>query len=338
MTRTRHKTRKTENRRNGNRQSGMHNATPKHAIQNRKHSLLKWICGVFASLLVIAPFLLYGPFDGFRVFWITTAMHTSDHQYLATALYSSKTITKIMRENAVEILLGETDDSMINIKRSQEIEIIKVRGSSSNGYLLLVHDSARVSLQVSPTEDGFLLEDLCQDRGITAAINASAYLSNNTKGLPLGIAISNGVVVSQGSDTTHSIIGLDWNDCLILGIFEAQEIPSLNLRDAVEYGPFLIMNGEKAKIEGNGGGIAPRTAIGQTEDGTILLLVFDGRQLGSLGATTAEVQDILYQYGAINAACLDGGATASMYYEGRLVNSESGKKDERLLPNAFIVN
>jgi len=292
---------------------------------------------VLITLFVFVLLLLYGPLDGFRVFWITTAMHTSDHQYLATALYPSKTIAKIMSENTVEILVSKTNPSLINIVRNQEIEYIQVEGSAAKGYLLLVHDPSRVTIQVSPTDNGFLLEELCRQQDITAAINASAYKSNNTKGLPLGMVISNGELVSKGSDSTHSIIGLDKDDCLILGIYEDQEIATLNLRDAVEYGPFLIINGEKAKIPGNGGGIAPRTAIGQTEDGTILLLVFDGRQFGSMGATTADVQNIFSQYGAVNAACLDGGATASMYLDGTLINSESSDADNRLLPNAFIV-
>ena len=57
----------------------------------------------------------------------------------------------------------------------------------------------------------------------------------------------------------------------------------------------MIVNGKKTINNGDGGmGIAPRTAIAQRKDGAIILLVIDGRQVNSLGATLREVQDVLY--------------------------------------------
>ena len=46
----------------------------------------------FTSFLV----LFYGPFDGFKNFWITSAMTTMRHQYLATSLYSEEYIEKVL--------------------------------------------------------------------------------------------------------------------------------------------------------------------------------------------------------------------------------------------------
>ncbi len=46
-------------------------------------------------------FLFYGPWHGFRDFWITTAMTTMNHQYLATWLYSDKTINSVLDKNKV---------------------------------------------------------------------------------------------------------------------------------------------------------------------------------------------------------------------------------------------
>jgi exopolysaccharide biosynthesis protein len=89
---------------------------------------------------------------------------------------------------------------------------------------------------------------------------------------------------------------------------------------------------------GNGGwGLAPRTAIGQTKDGTVLLLVIDGRQLSSLGATLKDVQDIMLSYGAYNAANLDGGSSTTMVYNGKIINTPSSQYGPRYLPSAFIV-
>ncbi len=67
-----------------------------------------------------------------------------------------------------------------------------------------------------------------------------------------------------------------------------------------------------------GSGANPRTAIGQTADGRILLLVTDGRGAnGHLGATASDLIEIMEQYGAVNAANLDGGSSTCMYYNGK---------------------
>jgi exopolysaccharide biosynthesis protein len=105
---------------------------------------------------------------------------------------------------------------------------------------------------------------------------------------------------------------------------------------AFEFGPMLIVNGEKTVLNALSGGLAPRTAIGQTEAGHILLVVIDGRQASSIGATFQEVQMVLYANGAINAIGLDGGASSCMVYNGALVSSPSEGDSGRLLPNALI--
>jgi exopolysaccharide biosynthesis protein len=112
----------------------------------------------------------------------------------------------------------------------------------------------------------------------------------------------------------------------------------MKIRDAISFGPALIINGKPLIKKGDGGwGIAPRTAIGQRKDGTILLLVIDGRQKSSIGATLKDVQNVLLEYGAYNAANLDGGSSTTMYYNGNLINSPSDILGERAIPSAFII-
>ena len=92
------------------------------------------------------------------------------------------------------------------------------------------------------------------------------------------------------------------------------------------------------QISGDGGfGIAPKTAIGQRQDGAIILLVIDGRDIGSLGATVKEVQEIMYKLGAVNAMNLDGGKSTTMYYDGEIINKPSNSMGERTIATAIIV-
>lgn len=265
-------------------------------------------------------------------------MHTSDHQYLARAFYSSKTIAKILAENRVVTTHEKTVAQVFQKPAGNpSLEMIVAEFAASKGYLIKIPDPARVSLGLSPSPEGILLEDIAAQTGALVAINASAYKTNQTQGDALGLVISNGKVISMGDTPIHSIIGLSQENQLILGIYHDSEIEALHLRDAVEYGPYLIINGKKTTITGNGGGLAPRTAIAQTANGKILFLVIDGRTARSVGATMKEVQDYLYTQGAVQAACLDGGASVSMYHQGALVNSVNIKEENRLLPNAFIV-
>jgi exopolysaccharide biosynthesis protein len=123
---------------------------------------------------------------------------------------------------------------------------------------------------------------------------------------------------------------------LIVGAFTEEEIAAQGYVWAFEFGPLFIVNGEKTGLSAFSGGLSPRTAIGQTADGSVLLLVIDGRQPSSIGATYQDVQTVLYDNGAVNAIGLDGGSSTSLVLGGTLINSPSGGDDDRLLPNAII--
>ena len=113
------------------------------------------------------------------------------------------------------------------------------------------------------------------------------------------------------------------------------------IRDAVDFGPFLIVNGKSSFINGNGGwGDAPRSAIAQRQDGIVLLLVIDGRQVGYPGADMNDLTKVLLEYGAINAANLDGGTSSAMEMNGEIITSPRNgnfQAKTRPVPNAWIV-
>ena len=99
----------------------------------------------------------------------------------------------------------------------------------------------------------------------------------------------------------------------------------------------LISNGTPTPSEYLVSGINPRTAIGQRADGAVLMLVIDGRQVHSAGATYQDCVDIMLDYGAVNACNMDGGSSTAMYYQGKYVNSISSSNGQcRPLPNAFM--
>ena len=63
----------------------------------------------------------------------------------------------------------------------------------------------------------------------------------------------------------------------------------------------------------------PRTAIGVTSDGKMVLFVCEGRQMteGVAGLTTADVANVLLDLGCVEAINLDGGGSSCMLVNGK---------------------
>ena len=81
----------------------------------------------------------------------------------------------------------------------------------------------------------------------------------------------------------------------------------------------------------------PRTAVGQQEDGTFLLLVIDGRGPSSFGAKYEDVVEIFRSYGAMNAGNLDGGNSSVMIYNGKYIHYPVSMYTSRNLPSVVLV-
>lgn len=104
--------------------------------------------------------------------------------------------------------------------------------------------------------------------------------------------------------------------------------------EALSFRNTLIINGKPIPYNE---GINPRTAIGQKQDGTIVLLVIDGRRGIKQGATLEEVENILLQRGVVNASNLDGGSSSTMYYKGKVINRPCNWDGERTVATSIYV-
>jgi len=350
---------------------------PAGHYKHKKRRLKRLMAGTVSLFIILCLCFMgflhasFQPFEMLRNLWVTSAITSMNHQYLATWLFSDSEISKIQQSNEATILgnsnpmdiytnkgpssdnnagttSSNSDPTDLNTRSrgsntNSSIELIDISQKGFKGYLLKVNNPARV--QVAATRylgiKGEKAEDIAKEIGAVAVINGGVFSDLNGSGnggRPLGILISEGNILYKESLTTYDIIGFDSNNVLVLGHYSEVQIKQMGIRDAVTFEPFLVVNGTPAITYGNGGwGIAPRTAIGQTRDGTILMLVIDGRQIGSLGATLKDVQDIMLEYGAYNVANLDGGASTVLYYNNQIVNHPSSLHGERLAPSFFIV-
>ena len=101
-------------------------------------------------------------------------------------------------------------------------------------------------------------------------------------------------------------------------------------RLVVGAGPLLLENGqinvrirEEAIAPDIAFGRAPRTGAGVTADGTVLLMVVDGRSQHSAGMTLKEFAQYLKRFGAVSAVNFDGGGSSEMVLDGRVMNRPS---------------
>ena len=116
------------------------------------------------------------------------------------------------------------------------------------------------------------------------------------------------------------------------------------VEDALGGGPALVSNGRVNVTTDEevffGTAIPythPRTAAGITGDGTLLLLLVDGRQRQSRGVRLEELAMILADLGAVDALNLDGGGSSTLVVHGQLLNNPAGRKKEREVMTALGV-
>lgn len=260
-----------------------------------------------------------------------------------------------------------TSEIPSEINEINDVGLIPISGRTFDAQLLVVRDPSRVGIATSypwsSTErerNGLTTGEYCNTFDALAAINAGEYITAgvNWGGRPVGVVVCDGEILFNEPSYGDVMIGFNDSHVLIIeeiGSMTANQftnyIAEHEIIDAVSFKDIsngdtnhftkLIENGVPVNLNGRGIGANPRTAIGQCADGTVLFLVTDGRgTAGHLGATGQDLINILLEYGAVNAANLDGGSSSSLYYDGeyRITSSTLSYADaSKRLPTAFIV-
>ena len=233
-----------------------------------------------------------------------------------------------------------------NLVSSEDgIEVYSVKGGTYQGYMMVVLDPSRVTVGTCRDRfngsKGLQLKDIAKRYDAVAAINGGGFEDDGgvgNGGTPIGLVISDGEVKHTGRHSEYNTtVGFNQDNVLMIGKPSESDAKKLGIRDAITFGPALIVNGEPASVKGASSGLNPRTAIGQRSDGAVLMLVIDGRQASSLGATYSDMIGILLDYGAVNAINMDGGSSSLMYYKGEYLNNGVSLTGSRNMPTAFIV-
>lgn len=313
---------------------------------------------IIIDILVMACFILVYAVPSFKNKIISTAMVTKSHQWIAYTFYSEETISEVISQNKYipltddvkldEIVIdtsekenyeSEYDEQILTRDpNNEDYKYIKVKlGGKYDGHLVAIYDPSKVELIASKTfntgRGQERVKDMCKRHNGIVCINGGRFKDTTGYGsdVPKGTLIKNGKIIWSDTSKATNLIGFNKDNKLVLAKKTANEAIEMGMRDALEFGPFLIVNGKKLQYESAAGGYdrAARVAIAQRKDGVVLFLVTEG--VHTKGPTLVEVIDILEKYGAYNAANLDGGTSAQLVIENKLINTPLtvyGKKVE----------
>jgi len=312
--------------------------------------------------------LVEGPSPTARNIFVMSVRETSAIYWLADLFLTPEEIAAIEAGDASVEEYVETDTSLITIQKPEDkpgqsgedeqaqgpvedewglidedgdgIIVEPVRGEGYSGYMMVVLDPSRVIMGSVPRSygaRGYTVADMVSQFDAVAGINAGGFEDPDGKGngsIPNTMVVYEGEVYYAGKGVQDGFVGFDADHIMHVGKLTANDVKEKNIQYGVSFGPVLISNGEPASLTS---GVNPRTAIGQRSDGAVLMLVIDGRQVISLGATYNDLIEIFQEYGAVNACNLDGGSSTLMWFGGDYINNCASVIGIRPVPTTFMV-
>lgn len=330
--------------------------------------LLVTVAILVAGLYSAMWFTVNGPSPTAGKLLILSLKETSAAGFLADWFMTEEEIAALMGEDEdvsedintglIDIPKGDDTDDVTDPPETGDgptedapdeddgVEFADVKGPTYNGIMMIVKDPSRVFVgtpaKYGEDQKGLTLSQMIDRYDAVGGTNGGGFFDDGGKGtggIPEGIVISEGQLMWGDRNAYYSLAGIDGNGILHVGKMTGEKALSLGIKYACSYGPALIINGvpcnEKRSL---GGGLNPRTAIGQRADGAILMLVVNGRKVDSLGATLDDLVEIMLSFGAVNASNLDGGSSSLMKYDGEFKNTSSYiYGGERVLPTTILV-
>ena len=278
---------------------------------------------------------------------VNNTLKEIDKEYTEQISTEIENVNKVEEESIISnsTIFTDTDEfgNKVIVNDIEEgIKIVEVKTATYTGRLVFIDDPSRVFIAHTNKKGsrGELILNYLDKYDAILGINANGFVDNEGKGHGgeiIGCSVSDGELWGNTAFSLYTTIGFDDENRLVVG--KLDNAKDYNLRDAAQFKPALIINGENLMKGSSGWGLQPRTIVGQRADGVVVFLVVDGRKPGySLGITMGEAADLLMKYDVVTAAACDGGSSSVLAYDGEIINKPSTPMTTgRYLPNAFLV-
>lgn len=234
-------------------------------------------------------------------------------------------------------------DSLLVLDTANNVMIIGVKGEQYVGKLAIVKNPDQVELIKASSfgSMGEMVEDIGAKTDSVIAINGSAFVDpkgHGSGGSLNGVMLLDGEAYGTPKNSYWKLVGMKKdNRMYISNYYQTNDVS--NYKWGIEFYPALIVDGQNVVDGTFGMGLQPRTSIGQSTNGDVMMLIIDGRKPGySIGCTVAECSRILANYKAYQAMNLDGGSSSVMWYRGNLITRSSSVSGRgRYVPSGLVI-
>ena len=249
-----------------------------------------------------------------------------------------------LEDGGTELYTGQ-GDQVLALDARNGILLIRVYleedGHSSRGVLAICKNTSALRLcgASSLPDTGETVGEICEENGGLLAMTGSAFLDDGSSdgGQISGLAVCNGVEMGARLGG-YGDKRLELRNDNRMYIVDSASAVDSDTRDACEFRPALIVDGENVAGNSTWNSPNPRAVLGQSDRLETMMLVVEGRLLDSLGCGVEDIADKLEEYGCVQAMNLDGGTSAIMYYKGKNVTrcSNTELPNGRNMPTAWV--
>jgi len=228
----------------------------------------------------------------------------------------------------------------------------------ANQYLCVLEVAPGARFDIVPAAEKTLAKtsEIAEREGAVAAINGSFFNMRAPYGSVNYLRVDGQELAPNAYDAyentsggrsirqTGAVATFRGDMYVLKGDVIARWERDIEAEDVVTTGPMLLIGGEPEGIVVNDFNTRrnPRTAVGRRSDGTVLLVVADGRNKEAAGLSMLELQLVMLALGCEDAVNLDGGGSTAMVVRGEVVNHPSDNRrfdadGERPVANAIVV-
>ena len=283
-------------------------------MNQKKHPVGRFFAVLGITLLCLVLCLLgviwvleRGPSPTVTGMFTRSVRETSAIRWISNIFLSDEELNEYKSVSTEDLATESVNTSLIHVEKATEkresgkiesVKLIDIAEGTCKGKLLIVSDPKQVILGTSDEfvkQPGLLLTDMVAKYDGLAGINAGGFNDENgtgSGGIPQGIVIFNGDVIYGNDLTPYHLVGLDRDGILHVGSMSGRDAVANGIQWAVSFvthdglASSLIINGEVQR-QNLGGGVNPRTALGQRDDGgSSSVMVYDGEIINHCASVT----------------------------------------------------